>query len=58
MNMTVIRCPVCQQRIMDINRVEYDGLVITTKCHRCRTVLAVTIKNKKVSTEQIAARTK
>ena len=58
MNLKQIKCPCCGKRLLDLDP-EADGSVhIGIKCCHCKNVVAITIKNRKVSTEQMAARTK
>lgn len=47
-----VRCR-CGWRLFDIDP-DTEG-IITAKCPRCKAVMAVTVKHKRISTEQIAA---
>ena len=48
-----VKCPCCQQRLFDMKK-DADG-IISIKCWRCRTVIAVTMHHAQYKcTEQIA----
>ena len=50
-----VKCPCCKQRLFDM-KSDADG-IISIKCGRCKTVLAVKMHHSQYKcTEQIAAR--
>ena len=51
-----VGCPCCRnKRLFDLEPESYGNIVIGIKCPICRAVVAVTIKNRELRTEQIAA---
>lgn len=51
-----VGCPCCRnRRLFDLEPESSGGVTIGIKCPICRAVVGITIKNKVIRTEQIAA---